>query len=319
MKKIILTILMAVGITSAQAQTLTATLQQGDVVTPFYGENAFRNAFEAAQDGAVITLSPGAHLKPNASLDINKSITLIGSGAFGEDEAISYVNELWVKVDNVRIEGLYFQNRLHIVDWANNARILHCYISVIGGNDHNNTIVDQCVIKQNDIRYGGFTNYCIKNSTILESGTGTGNTTFINDVIIIPYGDCGKDTYRNCVLGIDYDYGIDLDSPGEYYNNVFFNTRKKDEVMQVYFKEGCVNSGNTIDTYENLFGGVFPSKTMAVPNTTTLGDDGKKVGPEGGSGYKLYPAIPRIISKSIDRQTDADGKIKVNIQVKAEE
>ena len=58
---------------------------------------------------------------------------------------------------------------------------------------------------------------------------------------------------------------------------------------------------------------------MAIPNTTTLGDDGKKVGPEGGSGFKLYPAIPRIISKSIDRQTDADGKINVNIQVKAEE
>jgi hypothetical protein len=43
------------------------------------------------------------------------------------------------------------------------------------------------------------------------------------------------------------------------------------------------------------------------------------VGPEGGTGYKLYPAIPRIISKQIDRQTNAEGKINVNIQVKAED
>ena len=311
---------MAVSALYAQAQSLTATLQQGDKVTPFYGENAFRDAYEAAENGAIITLSPGSQMR-DGYLDIRKSIAIIGSGAFGEDETISYINSLYIYADNVRIEGLFIREGIELRDWVKNSRVLHCYMKNLGGGEHTNTIIDQCVIDNNNIRWGDYKNLCIKNCIIRESESYSSNATFINDAIFkIPNANCGYATYRNCIMGVEY-WGdeITLQSPGVYYNNVFFryddNAEKKDELWVVNYEQGCVHSGNTVDTYNHLYGGV--TNLMAMPNTTTLGDDETKVGPEGGTGFKFYPAIPRIISKKIDRQTDAEGKINVNIQVQA--
>jgi hypothetical protein len=319
MKKIILLVLMSVFAFCAQAQSLIATLQQGDVVTPFYGENAFRNAYEAAQDGAVITLSTGNHYK-SGSLEVKKSITIIGSGAYGVDEAISYVNAISVRANNVRVEGLYIKDGINFEASATDSRVLHCYLNKLEGWKHFNTIVEQCVIKESNVIGNDFKNLCIKNCIIERLGSGyNSETTFINDVIYkISYVVPMKDTYRNCVIGLE-EREKTLESPGEFYNNVFFKYEENniDFELNLRFAEGCVHSGNSIDTYNNIFGGVIDYSAM--PNTTALGDDGKKVGPEGGTGYKLYPAIPRIISKQIDRQTDAEGKINVNIQVKAED
>ena len=320
MKKILIFAFLVLSVIYAQAQSLTATLQQGDKVTPFYGENAFRDAYEAAENGATITLSTGNHMR-DGSLDIRKSITIIGSGAFGEDETLSYVNSLYIFVDNVRIEGLFIKETCEIRDWAKNARILHCYMKYLTGSEHSNTIVDQCVVDYNNIRWGDYKSFCLKNSIVRESESNSTNATFINDVIFrIPSGNCYSATYRNCVMGVDF-WGdeLSLRSPGVYYNNVFFrfdeNAERKDELVVLKYEQGCVHSGNTVDTYSNLYNGVV--NLTAMPNTTALGDDETKVGPEGGTGFKFFPAIPRIISKKIDRQTDAGGKINVNIQVKA--
>ena len=80
MKKTIL-LLVAIALTSAKmmAEGLTATLQQGETMTAFYGVNAFVDAYNAAEDGAVITLSEG---KFNDVSSIEKSITVIGNMAF---------------------------------------------------------------------------------------------------------------------------------------------------------------------------------------------------------------------------------------------
>lgn len=320
MKRIIFLALMAVGAFYAQAQSLTATLQQGDKVTPFYGENAFRDAYEAAENGALITLSTGNHMR-DGYFDVRKSITIIGSGAFGEDETISYINNLNIYADDVRIEGLFIRESIEFREWVKNTRVLHCYAKNLYGSEHTNTIIDQCVIDNNNIRWGDFKNLCIKNCMIRESESHSTNATFINDAIFkIPGGNCGYATYRNCIMGVDYwADDLTLQSPGVYYNNVFFryddNAERKDELAILKYAQGCVHSDNTIDTFNHLYGGVID--LTAMPNTTALGDDETKVGPEGGSGFKFYPAIPRIISKKIDRQTDAEGKINVNIKVQA--
>lgn len=57
MKKTILLLLTFVStLVSLHAQELTATLQQGEKMTAFFGANAFKDAYAAAQDGAIITL-----------------------------------------------------------------------------------------------------------------------------------------------------------------------------------------------------------------------------------------------------------------------
>ena len=60
------------------ADGLTATLQQGEKMTPFYGVDAFYQAYQAADSGAVITLSAGTFTRVDT---IKKSLTIIGSGA----------------------------------------------------------------------------------------------------------------------------------------------------------------------------------------------------------------------------------------------
>lgn len=74
MKKILFLFVALVSMSaSMHADGLTATLQQGDKMTAFYGVDAFKQAYEAANDGAVITLSSG---KFNDVATIEKSITI---------------------------------------------------------------------------------------------------------------------------------------------------------------------------------------------------------------------------------------------------
>ena len=325
MKKLLTLIVLMVITIGVKSQTLTATLQQGDVITPFYGENAFIEAYDAAEDGAVITLSVG-YFKFKYGSNIEKSLSIIGSGAFGSDETITYVDILCVRANNVRIEGVYFKNKIEMADKDNvmseNTRVRHCYIKELRGNKHSNSIIDQCVIEGNYVSWGEYKNFCVKNCIIKYHDGGTGAGTFINNIIYkANYPDYVKnDMFRNCVIGIEND-NHELQSPGQYYNNVFFryddNLEKRDYVMTITYGNGCVHENNMVTTYTNLFGS-GELNLMAFPNTEAKGDDNTKVGPEGGSGFKLYPSIPRIISKSIDRQTDAEGKINVSIQVAAE-
>lgn len=136
--------------------------------------------------------------------------------------------------------------------------------------------------------------------------------------------------YKNNYLGID-DAGnsgqtITLYSPSEYYNNLFCQSYMKQdyqdsapysylEYISINFSSGCANNGNIKgdQKFEKFLG--FPAHPVDAP----LGSDGTVVGPYGGTGFSEYPAIPRIISKSIDSNSNAEGKINVKITVKAEQ
>ena len=101
------------------------------------------------------------------------------------------------------------------------------------------------------------------------------------------------------------------ESPREYYNNVILG------YTDLNFHNGCVNEGNKIGDMSILDYGKcqYPAHPIDAP----LGSDGTVVGPYGGTGFSEYPAIPRIISKSIDSNSNAEGKINVKITVKAEQ
>ena len=67
MKKFFLFTVALLGAITMKAQetdAMSATLQNGETTTVFYGFDSFKNAVEAAPDaGAMITLSPGAFSK----------------------------------------------------------------------------------------------------------------------------------------------------------------------------------------------------------------------------------------------------------------
>lgn len=136
--------------------------------------------------------------------------------------------------------------------------------------------------------------------------------------------------YKNNYLGIykeeNNDKEITLYSPSEFYNNVFcqsYMTRVyEDSDPYSFIKYVTINYGNGCANNDNIKGDQKFEKLLefpAHPVDAPLGSDGTVVGPYGGTGFSEYPAIPRIISKSIDSNSNAEGKINVKITVKAEQ
>ena len=313
------------------AQGLSATLQSGDNLSVFYGVNAFKNAYMEAQDGDQITLSSGTFNAPEGS--VSKSVKITGVGAY-EESANTIFGSLTASGKNIRIEGIKFTNKLY-VSGSTNLIVTRCWMEELtASSDYTNALFDQCVCKNVDgMTYAsGFT---FKNCTITKFSSTNKDTSLglIMNCVIYYYGYFGayaqdKNSqpyaiYKNNVLGtylysryLDNHNQIPCTAPSEYYNNVGLNM-KADCDEPVYFAAtGCVNSGNVIKTYTELFDGKekYPAKPLNAPN----GDDGTIVGPYGGTGFSQYPAIPRIISKNIDTHTNDEGKINVKIQVKTE-
>ena len=135
-----------------------------------------------------------------------------------------------------------------------------------------------------------------------------------NSISTQPYA-----VYKNNYLGILMRGALSLsiDSGSEFYNNRFFSTPESSTIEKLFleFIPGCVNE-------ENYKAAYLPTEKLneypAHPTYKTVGSDGTPIGPYGGTGFSEYPAIPRITSKSIDANSDAEGKINVKITVKAE-
>lgn len=328
------------------ADGLTATLQQGDIMTPFYGVDAFKNAYAAAQDGAVITLSPG---KFNDVSTISKQITVIGAYAFDNTSTeTTFLSSTQIAAHNVKIEGIYFTSSLGLgsssLSSISNCCIRRCWIPYLFGSyKHENTLIDQCVITEVRGMDCGY-NYCIKNSTI-DYFSGNMNTyatiAYITNCVIWHWASwSGTSTtiqytrpyaiYKNNFLGLykttNTSVSLQLPALSEFYNNMFcqgYMTQQYQDsdpysflaYITLTYAIGCINEDNVKGNqkFEKLL--EFPAHPIDAPT----GSDGTAVGPYGGTGFSEYPAIPHIISKSIDSNSDAEGKINVKITVKAEQ
>ncbi|MDE6768433.1 MAG: hypothetical protein K2J78_01770, partial [Muribaculaceae bacterium] len=158
---------------------LTATLQSGDQVTPFYGENAFVEAYEAAVDGDIITLSPGEFSSP---IDITKSVTIIGTYAFSEKPSeATMVKGFNVYADNVRIEGIRFIYYSFGIFATDHLTFSSCYIPKLedmatdSNIYHTNTMLVDCLIYEcSAMEYSQnmvFRNCCINYFTDINDKT----------------------------------------------------------------------------------------------------------------------------------------------------
>ena len=335
MKKTIL-LLVAIALTSAKmmAEGLTATLQQGETMTAFYGVNAFVDAYNAAEDGAVITLSEG---KFNYVSSIEKSITVIGNMAFDVDGyEKTYLSNTTVNADNVTLEGIYFTD-VYLGN-INNCHIKRCRIGntlyYVNNTVHTNTLIDQCVI---NCEYAMPTsrNYCLKNSTIgsFYEYNSSMHIAYITNCYICFFAIFKSSyhaqpfaIYKNCVLGMNNNNSsaeIYLCSPSEFYNNYFYRTAGGSSYTNYIFKESfyqdCLNNGNTNSGDKSAYVSNHYTGNYIINSFNQTGDDGTPIGITGGSGFSPYPSIPRITSKQIDSKTDSEGKLNVKITVSTEE
>ena len=251
-KTFLLLVALVATVVGANAQGQTATLQQGDKMTPFYGPDAFVQAYNAAQKGAVITLSAGTF---NTVDSVMKEVKIIGNG-YKENKTVikerfydQYIRNdkklpisLIIRANNVLLEGL--DMNCVMIRNSNHLTVRHCKIYNLWGvtpngggsinpfpSQHKNTIVDQCVIGV-DLATSG-ENYCLKNSFVtafIFSRTGEATNTLISNckVALGGAGAWPSAVYKNCLIGYPFkiENGITINgsSYSEYYNNVFYSS-----------------------------------------------------------------------------------------------
>lgn len=335
MKKLVLMFVALFSMSvSVFADGLTATLQQGDVMTPFYGVDAYKQAYEAATDGAVITLSSGSF---NTVSNLAKSVTVVGVCAFyGRMERTILNAGFTISANNVKLEGIYCDYTISL-GTVTNCHVRRCYVNTLtSSSTHTNTLVDQSVIRT-EKAIKNSKNYTIQNSTIecfteINSSSNIANISncYISYWYRRGYSDYKQPIaiYRNNVLGLNNSSSnanysdnntISLSSPSEFYYNYFYRYNSYSSSYEAYcttpnYATGCVNIGNSnsiaSSPYKSSFS--YPNKEASFGN----GQDGTPRGIMGGNGFSEYPDIPRIVGKQIDANTNAEGKINVKITVK---
>ncbi len=323
------------------AAQLTATLQSGDNVTPFYGVNAFADAYAASADGDIITLSPGVF---NPVPEIAKSLTVIGSYAFSEDtsKATTISSDNTISADNVVLEGLRFINSFTIKA-TNNLNVSRCYINTIKDIEngekkyHDNSTFTDCMV----LCYEGMSlskNTVLRNCCINYFGdcNESANPALIENCNVPLFAEFiysgnrydGKQPYaiyRNCFLGLFANTSnssnpkLYFSSPSEFHSSLFYRTYYE-KANSSNLKTWSIDFGSCVlQDLKNAYyyGQTVTTEYYLLLRYSSFAPYEYENVSYGPSDHKEYPAVPTVTKAEIDTQTDAEGKLHVKIEATA--
>ena len=337
MKKIFFTLVAIMSATLSLAQnTLVATLTHGDEVTMYYGVDAFKNAHNAAASGDVINLSGGSY----TGFTFTKAITVRGTGidASNPTSISSMMSFDITENDNFRlsVEGIRFDGA-SIVGTFSNPCFLKCLFNrvVTDSSSHiENALFVDCKITEYFYLFGStsavFLHCFIQTLTVKSSDSSTAQC--VNCVLNGYFTNYRHSSFVNCILccssqttNIDY-YKLPAETQAMnctafnsdndyYYNNQIYSAMQGNAIS-------CSTS-----TYEAVFkdysGGYSDSQQFELTDaakTQYLGTDGTEIGLYGGQyPYNTTPTYPRITNLTVDKQTTADDKLNVEIEVSSAE
>lgn len=320
---------LVLAILPGKAQTsLVATLSHEGNITTFYSANALRDAYAAATDGDVITLSAGTF---NAT-DISKRITMRGAGCQLDKNPTILAGRFEVFNSNgnleipLTIEGIRAEEIL--CRKLTNATFLKCEFTTsritIGGYDSDRKLTNvnfiQCIISNIDSETADSSSFinCVINN--LKSNSDQSSISINNCVINeVP----GGGDYHGAYI---YFFGITCTNsfvrttnPGFETINHRLNTRFINSVYAGPESSiGCENINckvvnADIDPFENGY------HLKAQYASEWIGNDGTEIGIYGGSfPYDPTTTNPQISKFNVSPKTTADGKLSVDIEVKAE-
>ncbi len=325
---------------NAKAQNhLVATLNHEGTVTAFYGFEAFVKAHKAATHGDVVTLSSGKFKSTN----ITKAITIQGAGIIIKTDSVSPVLPTVLQEDyqiniadsitqRLKIEGIYHQGVVNVIN-LKSPQFSKCFFRRISANvTPFKQFMDATFIQ------------CHANSIYLSE---TSSATFYNSVI------CGA-TQQNNISGgfvfVNCYLTNDTKSSSKIYNNHSSEYRN----CIIYYPASPSSDGNIGWSSSNYFHNLLITdngmgklpidrgnvtiKSDAAPNLAIeysdantyelteeqkalyKGTDGTEVGIYGGQfPYDPIPNTPQITKFKVANKSTADGKLKVEIEVKGVE
>lgn len=346
MKKIILSALAALFTLSSSAQKTEvqmATLQHENQTSVFYGEQAFKDAYNAAADTLdVITLSSGTFSVPS---QISKSITVYGTGyqtdaetgtkatildgylTFIPADMINDYGETVIggkHVNGIHLEGLNISSSIILENRGNvpiyNLTIVKCMTQVIHFKTNSyNTTIRQSVIKSS---IAGNSNRNAENMVI--------ENCHLSRIYDFPYPST---IHINHCISTLRKTGF-YNGPYYYTNNILYNTLPSTATAYNNIFVGQSGIGGNVFGANNWTGvadeGVYVADGedgswgenkdyMIKYPLKYVGNDNTVVGLHGGNyPWNKIPGIPRIISSEIDTKTSTEGMLKVSIQAEVQ-
>lgn len=281
-----------------------------------------KDAIEASSNGSVIYL-PGGGFQISDDVRITKKVSIIGIG----HKAVSENAD-----GNTVISGnLYFN------EGSDGSAVMGCYISgtVYVGYDKksvNNILIKLCNLNQVYV----YTNLCtgtIVNQNYIRSSSyfGLASGEFTNNVAVC-LGALVGGTIENNIFTGSYGYGVIQNcDDSTISNNILLSTN----TSPLYDTTGYLATGNMTKSvsigddpiflkdvdwneafvnYNN--GTVSPASDFHFKGKYEQYSD---CGIYGGKGFDkdALPPVPYIVNKNIASQTDASGKLNIQIRVKA--
>lgn len=330
MKKLFLSLMaVVIGTVSSSAQTdQIATLSHGTSISTYYGGNALVEAYAAAAEGDIITLSSGTF----TALNIEKAITVRGAGMIGLNNGIepTHLNGAFSIKAAMTLEGVNCKNNVDItgtisapvkvyksrfpegVDCTADADFVHCLVNCTYYD-----VYTQWLPEHNLTSSGSITIHCF------------------NCVLNNPeMADASTDYFENCIIA----GGVSLAYHSYLKNCIILDTSTKNALPASSTANNCVpyyvnNEGNVFANvggtnyhtviYSELFktyGGVEANEgeTFELTETaaaTYLGDDGKQVGIYGGTNpFNPIPSNPQVTKFTVNSSAN-NGQLSVKINV----
>ena len=332
--------------------SLLATLSHDGNISAFYGASALKSAMAAAESGDVITLSSGQFNATN----ITKPITLRGAGmsistdSLNAHEATIIQGSFTINIADslegrLAMEGLYFNNGITYSGVLNNAQFLKCrFLSFTAGTNalSRNTSFIHCRIYKCYSQVGASNAFFINCAVgCPESKSTSSSIEFSNCFIKFDYTQLNTYTthgyyadgvinayYKNCIIQATKS-GTNNQIPssctayycvGLGYNNIFLNMANKNSTNKYVSDIKSVFKTYTTTSYDTYLQDRYNFKLTDEAAAKYLGTDGTQIGIYGGNlPYDENPTIPQITKCNVAAKSTADGKLSVDIEVKAAE
>lgn len=325
-----MTLLCVSSMIFAQLQTQVATLKHGDNISVFYGQDAFKDAYDAAASGDIITLSSGTF---NAT-DITKPITLRGAGCMDDEELNTLATVIpgtfnvnitdlsnYLTVEGIIFEGsfrfdnlinpTFFRCSFDEIHWTSggpadamlNAQFINCRINHYNSSDMHNTTFHNCIIW--DCRDG-------------FSGDSADNTIIAYNSYISLRQHHSNLTAYNCILNKD-----------EAGTNIMFGNSVAYNCIQISYYNDVIETGyncwrysevgDVFETYIDESNYEWTTEPLILKDEVIeqcLGTDGTQLGIYGGAiPYNARPTYMVPNRSTVDQQSTPDGKLNVHIEV----
>lgn len=335
MKKLFLSLIVAaVGALGMYAQTdQVATLSHGTNITEYYGADALSKAYEAAEQGDVITLSSGTF----TTVNIEKAITIKGAGMMlqnddnsGQATIISGATTINVPSEStptITLEGIMFCHSViikgngfsHInlvkcrfdgdTDCSGvDATVIHSlFWGALSAKPANTIIHCQNSVIKRAYPYGSFNNaigIIIADNCFIGTGENKQDLCSFTNCIISTVGQNHFTLSSTCVakhcIGLAH-YGVNPFELIPDNTNIFVGG---DDSYSSIFKY--------ITSYDISVGKGFELTDEAA--ATYLGNDGTQVGIYGGA-LPFNPLPSNSLKKFNVNSSTENGKLRVHIDV----